>query len=644
MRTFTKQKMKANRILWLIYSLICNVIIGCLPIWAIAQNSNELYYLFPIKPGEANSLSGTMGELRNNHFHGGLDIRTDSRTGLPVYAAAEGYVSRIKVQAVGYGHALYIKHPNGTTTVYAHLDAFIEPIAEYVRKIQYQRESFEVDLYLTPKQFYFRKGEQIAFSGNSGSSGGPHLHFEIRDASDAPINPMIYPFAEIKDRIPPIAEFLAVAPLTPQARVEGKHERETYNLRLIEGVYQNTQPIHAIGEIGIAGLVYDRMDGSYFKYGIQKTEVFLNDTIILECEVDRVPFHKGRMLNLFIDYDYYIRKGKRMQQFYIAEGNQLALYKTAINKGRIRVEAGKTYNLKIIIYDAKGNKSMIQSQIIGKDAPPQTTYYHKGKDSYSWSIVGHALKIESYKTENASGVAKFHIEWRTQEVAPAYTEGQRTVFIWDLRKGLPDSVYLPNNEKIVLPLCISVPAQKDFSYYADWFNVYIPRNALYDVWYLTAFRQNDYYYIGHISTPLHTSINIKIKDTDIPEAKKPKTRIYSVTSYGGLLYEGGKWESDGFKFSTRTLGAFKFLTDEEPPIARFVRRSPSSVQCIIYDKRSGIDTYRATLNGKFLMMKYDPKKKLLIAEPEIKGSLMKGKLELEVTDKVGNKTKIQTVI
>ena len=137
-------------------------------------------------------LSGNFGELRSNHFHSGLDIKTQQREGLPVYAPADGYVKRIKVSHYGYGKALYLQHPNGYSSVYAHLQSYAGPIQQYVKEHQYNKESFEIELFPESDVLPVKKGQIIAYSGNSGSSGGPHLHFEIRDGASRPMNPMLF--------------------------------------------------------------------------------------------------------------------------------------------------------------------------------------------------------------------------------------------------------------------------------------------------------------------------------------------------------------------------------------------------------------------------------------------------------------------
>ena len=168
-------------------------------------NAQDIYpqdYFAPPLEGET-ILAGTFGELRSNHFHSGLDIKTKQREGLKVHAAASGYVSRIKIAHFGYGKALYITHPNGYTTVYAHLQRFSDKIESFIKKKQYEQESFEIEVFPTNNELILTKGEVIAYSGNTGSSGGPHLHYEIRDNLERPINPLLFGI-KVKDSKKPI--------------------------------------------------------------------------------------------------------------------------------------------------------------------------------------------------------------------------------------------------------------------------------------------------------------------------------------------------------------------------------------------------------------------------------------------------------
>ncbi|HOI49512.1 MAG TPA: M23 family metallopeptidase, partial [Prolixibacteraceae bacterium] len=202
-----------------------------LTVWAIATvfllNAQEKFYTEPVKIPVL--LSGNFGELRGNHFHMGIDIKTEGRVGVPIHATAAGYISRISIAPAGFGNALYITHLNGTTSVYAHLLKFRKDIETYIRSLQYEKESFAIDWELPAGKFPVEKGEMIAQGGNSGSSAGPHLHFEIRDTrtQDA-INPLKYNLFNIKDQTPPRVYAVQLYPLGDQSHVAGSVKKKRY--------------------------------------------------------------------------------------------------------------------------------------------------------------------------------------------------------------------------------------------------------------------------------------------------------------------------------------------------------------------------------------------------------------------------------
>ncbi len=151
----------------------------------------EERYLYPVYPGQPGSLAGTMGELRTTHFHSGIDIRTNNVIGWPVLASKSGYISRVSVNSSGYGNVIYITHPDGNTTLYAHLDKFLGDLGRHILDEQYRMKASEIDLFFHKDQFAVTRGDTVALSGNTGSSGGPHLHFEIRDPDNFALNPLI---------------------------------------------------------------------------------------------------------------------------------------------------------------------------------------------------------------------------------------------------------------------------------------------------------------------------------------------------------------------------------------------------------------------------------------------------------------------
>ncbi|MDA9343908.1 M23 family metallopeptidase, partial [Algibacter sp.] len=204
-------------------------------------------------------LSGSFAELRSNHFHSGLDIKTQQRTGLKVKASARGFVSRIKVSHYGYGKALYITHPNGYTTVYAHLQKFSPDIEAYVKKHQYQKETYEIELFPKAEDLSIQKDALVAYSGNSGGSGGPHLHFEIRDKQERPMNPMLFGF-DIKDTSTPVIKSVYAYPLDKNSIINASNAKQKLRLTPLKNGDYTAESIEAIGNIGFGIGTYDRQD------------------------------------------------------------------------------------------------------------------------------------------------------------------------------------------------------------------------------------------------------------------------------------------------------------------------------------------------------------------------------------------------
>jgi hypothetical protein len=225
-------------------SRVITLLVIICPFFSSAQFSrpdekfpNEEKYLYPINPGFPGSLAGTMGELRSNHFHSGIDIRTGNVIGLPVLASKSGYISRVSVTPSGYGNVLYITHPDGNTTLYAHLDKFKGALAEYVLQEQYRRKTSKINLYFRANQFVVKRGDTVALSGNSGSSGGPHLHFDIRDPNNFALNPLLVEsFPEITDDMPPAIEKIALKTLDINSRINDKFGRFEFYAQRVQQV------------------------------------------------------------------------------------------------------------------------------------------------------------------------------------------------------------------------------------------------------------------------------------------------------------------------------------------------------------------------------------------------------------------------
>ncbi|PQJ72474.1 M23 family metallopeptidase [Polaribacter butkevichii] len=330
-------------------------------------------------------LAGTFGELRSNHFHSGVDIKTQGREGLKVYAPADGYVSRIKVAQYGYGKALYITHPNGFTTVYGHLSKYADKIQEYIKELQYKKENYETgNLFFKEDKFPVKKGEVIAYSGDTGSSGGPHLHFEVRDTkTEHVINPLFFGLKP-EDTTSPLFLALKIYPLNNNARINNKNKSLVLPLKSIKKGSYSVNKIAASGIIGFGVNVFDRLDKANNKNGIYSLEMFVNGKRFYHHDVETFSFAESKFINLHIDYPHYKKYKKKYQKTYKETANKLSTYEGLINNGKINIKNGLNYNIEIIAKDYKGNLSSLKIPIVGKES---NAIFTQQKDTTAYKIV-----------------------------------------------------------------------------------------------------------------------------------------------------------------------------------------------------------------------------------------------------------------
>ncbi len=314
------------------------------------------------------TLSGTFAELRNNHFHAGIDIRTFT-TGKKIYSIADGIVSRIKISEGGYGKALYISHPNGYTSVYAHLDKFSPEIESFIKSQQYKEEQFEIDVDLSKvdTEFKLKKGDFIAYSGNTGSSMGPHLHFELRETkTQKPINPMFLDL-EIDDSIPPKMYKLYAYPLDKNSRINGKNTRQAFNLKNIN---QNSYAIDAEnlklqGRIGFAIHTLDFLNNSSNKCGINKLQLKINDSLITNYTINKFSFAETSYINSHIDYDLYYETNEQIHKTFIEPNNKLSFYSNMSSDGSYSFKENETYRIELSVSDFDKNTTKLNFTALG---------------------------------------------------------------------------------------------------------------------------------------------------------------------------------------------------------------------------------------------------------------------------------------
>lgn len=598
------------------------------------QNYPQNYYTFPIKPGQRNYLSGKMGELRSNHFHGGLDIKTEGREGLKVHATADGYIYRIKVSSYGYGKVLYMQHPNGQKSVYAHLQQFDQKIEDYVLKQQYQKEDFFIELFPSPNQFTFKRGEVIALSGNSGSSGGPHLHFEIRNANDEPLKTLRFGFPEIVDQIPAEVRAVALRTKDPNARINGEFGRVELPLVKTKYSYQAIENIKAIGWLGIDLYAFDKADGVHNKYGIYDLTVEVNGKLIHQHLVDHFSFFESRSIHTFTDYAHLKRERQTFQRAYIEDGNSLPFFPMKKeNDGKIFIEDGEQYDIVLRLKDVFGNTSKVLFTIVG-DAKVQPQR-RKNALSRNFVIDENTLVFHTEKLKEGE-TSKLFIKGHDYDLRPAYEVAGRDVFIWDMREGLPDSITWPKGIER-LGFDQTVPATIPFIYSNNQLDITFSKTALYDTLYLQTTTTDKGFQIQDREVPLFKRIQVNFRPT-VTIDNKAKTRLYSVQGRGRFSYEGGYWRGNQISFSTRTFGEYVLKEDTDKPTIDLVRHANNQIVFKIKDNTSGIKSFRATLNGKWLLMRFDHRKDMIWSDRFDKTKPLKGEFRLVVTDNVGNET------
>jgi murein DD-endopeptidase MepM/ murein hydrolase activator NlpD len=347
------------------HHLIYVLLMWTLPLVVNGQVYPQWDFLFPIS--NTTFISGSFGELRGNHFHSGVDFTTQGRTGLPMHAIDEGYVSRIGVSPVGFGKAIYINHPNGYTSVYAHCEWFSEEIEKRVTDIQYHKKSFAIDESFKVGEIKVERGQIIAYSGNSGSSGGPHLHFEIRETpTQKPINPQFFNLP-VKDDVPPLIQAICIYPLDANSLVNGKNAPLYLPATFHGGQYHiNGNPkLTASGQIGVGIETIDYSTDSWRKCGVYSIQLMLDGKEWFRSQIDGFFFHQTRYLNSHIDYAWRRKNRNVIQKSFVDDNNLLEFYTTTAEKGKIFVQPGKNHELSYDVTDATGNRSQLAFAISG---------------------------------------------------------------------------------------------------------------------------------------------------------------------------------------------------------------------------------------------------------------------------------------
>lgn len=538
------------------------------------DEESKNYFAYPLKiPIQ---LSGTFGELRNNHFHAGVDVKTQQREGIPIYAAADGYVNRIKVAHFGYGKALYLQHPNGYATVYAHLQKYAGKIQDFVLKTQYLKESYEFEIFPEANVLPVKKGEIIGYTGNTGSSGGPHLHYEIRDRASRPMNPKLFGF-EVEDTRKPLINSVFVYPMGEESHVN--QNQNLQQLRLIptnDGNYI-TEKIKASGTLGFGISAVDQQNAANNRNGLYQIKTQWNGQASLQITFDKFSFQETRYLNRFIDYGYFKENKSKIQKLFIEKNNPLSIFKSSNKNGFIVVQDSLDGVYTIEVSDFQNNNVHITIPIQGVQLPIETPL---SKPKYNYSI---------FANEGAT-----------------------------IKEGI--------------------------------FTINIPPKSLYEDAYLNVKSEGSNLHFHENNIPIHTNITITADVSNFKHSEIDKVFIGKL-NYKGEPYYKPTQVSGNTTISTRVreFGSYGLGIDTLSPQITPLNFSDQqwisnnkTLELKIEDTQSGIKNYRATINGKWILMEYEYKNdRLTYHFDELSVLETENNFRLIVTDNVGNSSKFE---
>ncbi|MCL2412806.1 MAG: M23 family metallopeptidase [Bacteroidales bacterium] len=538
--------------------------------------------------------SSSFAELRANAFHGGVDFRTQQREGLPVFAVADGTLTRVVVSATGFGNALYISHANGIMSVYAHLSRFIPEIERVVRAQHYARESFELNLtnFQALERIQFRKGDLIGWSGNTGSSMGPHLHFELRNQGGTnALNPKLFGFA-VRDDIPPIISTFAVYPNGPNSLVNGRHtplhvpvtcRRANCSVPL--------DTIRVFGNFAFGIEATDRANDAPGILGLHTKQVFLDDELKFAWRLDAMPFSHMRFINAFIDFAHFDSTGQRIQWTYVLPGNRLNIYEKVYNRGIFSFLENGVHNLRIEAADFAGNTSVLNVILLVDD------------------------QMESIEPI----------------VFPEFERGR-------LFSHMVSNTFQDAGIRVVIPpFALYEPIHFEYSVETSTDSLFF----------------SNIHHVHRSGTPVHTSYTLSIRPVDLPRNLQNKALIGRWDRRNEeWAAEGGRFENGFVTHNIRRFGTFAvFLDTVAPEITpvnvqnNIIPATQNIITFEITDDFSGIESYRATINGRWFLMEFDAKSNTLRGTLE-HTALPSGEhnFVLTVTDRRNNRTTYQAKI
>lgn len=528
-------------------------------------------------------LSSNFMELRPDHFHSGIDIKTRGTEGIRIYSIADGYVSRIKVSTSGFGKAVYITHPNGYTSVYAHLSRFSEKIIPLVRARQYKEQSYTVDLFLSKDDLPVSRDEVIGFSGNTGNSFGPHLHFEIRDAqTQHPVNPLQFGFP-VRDSIPPVFRSISFYPGTPSTFIKNKPGRVSISVQHHNHQYKLTDPdpVFVTGPFSLGIEVQDYLDGSRNRCEVYDLQISVDGRKVFHIVMDEFSYSDTRYINAMMDYGQKLLHGRNIIRTYRTPNNRLKVYRTIENNGLIDFHVPGKHRINIAASDIYGNTSRMDFEVRFTQPPVSP------------------VSLTMPEPEN--------------------------VMRWD-----QENRFAVNGCEVTIPK----------------YALYDTINFSFDVLPKLRVSRTPVYKIHEVTTPLQKPFTLTIIPENIDNLPVDKLSIASVDSKNRLSYAGGEWMDGSVTAELRKFGNYTVTIDTVPPEVRPLQRisadqkwSRQTIAFRISDDFSGIDSYVGKIDGRWVLFEYEPKKNLIWTTLE-KGTSTgkKHRLDLTVSDQKQNTT------
>ncbi|WP_228527695.1 M23 family metallopeptidase [Pararhodonellum marinum] len=603
--------------------LIGVVVVGFAPI-------EKGYYQFPIRSGMVNYLSGNMAEIRPNHFHSGIDIKTEGRQGLPVYAAADGYVSRMKISSFGYGNIIYLRHPNGQYTVYAHLKDFVPEIGQIMKEKMYELQLNEFEYFPEAGSIPVKKGDVIAYSGNTGSSAGPHLHFEIRDSLDRALDPMKFGFDEIKDDIPPRAVRIALKPLDIDSRVEGLFQRKTYPVYLEGNKYVVRENIRVSGNIGVEVYAYDQLNDAHNRNGFPIFKLSVDKKPIFHLDVDKIDFNTGRFLLMHTHRNTFTKlykENQNLMDFYHPDSTL---------SGSIRLLPEEKKEIEILMQDVSGNSSKIEFLLQGEPIEFELRRNNSTSSGATLDYDKNHLIINGIRN-GQENLAKVHVGGLVLEIPPVYQGTNKRTYLWDMELGLPDSVDICT-ETVFPPIVAKIPARESFFFSDGNIEIHFRDQTLLAD---TFIRVESTEHRGYPGVTINDEFEYLWQNMEVEmnlpgfQEEKNQLHVYQLHAPNRKNFVGGEWNSDKISFKTRNFGTFVLARDNNPPTIRPVRINSREMMFNIQDDLSGIDLFELKVNGEWIQLRYEYKSNLIWTD-KLRNEPFKGDIELKVRDKAGN--------